>query len=302
MKAWIRLSQLVMVASLVSGAASSFASTNEDFEQAADEIFAQAEKLSRHSGRSCPAEHVRLARAKSLRVSLFNGYDDAEGVVHDKGTSKAMVYALTQPCVGALTACGFKVIEKKYNIVRLARTIKGRPVTISVYSTSVSTDDSANKDRSRLGEQQRAQSAAVVANFQAELQKSDIVFYSGHARYGSGGGFKPVNGLGSVFDFVFRGPLREMTSALRVRPSNLKVLGIFSCSSNKYYRRAVEEANPNMNLIVTHIDTLATESIQGVYGALDSLLSNKCNGELLDALTPVETKNAKAIEYVRRPQ
>ena len=302
MNAWIRFSQMVMVAGLVSGSLPAFASTQEDFEQAADEISAQAEKLSRQSQRSCPGEHLRLSGAKSLRVSLFHGYDDAEGVVHDKGTSKAMVYSLTQPCTGALTACGFKIVEKKSNIVRVARTIKGRPVTISVYSTSVSTDDNANKDHSRLGEQQRAQSQAVIASFRSELQTSDIVMYMGHSRYGSGGGFKPVNGLGSVFDFVFRGPLREMTSALRLRPSNLKVLGIFSCSSDKYYRRAVEEANPQMNLLVTHVDTLSTESLQGVYGALDALLANKCNGELLDAITPVETKNKKAIEYIRRPQ
>lgn len=282
-------------------AASAHAYTKAEFNQSYGDLTEQAEKLMSLNPSSCPWEHKRLYSGKSLKVALYYGYEDFDAETIDGVNAAAMVKVLKQPCPPNLEVCGFAQVKKGAHFTTLRKSIRGRTVELSVYSTSVSNDNSANTD-GHLRERQEARSEAVRASFHNDLVNSDVVFYHGHSRHGAGLGFDSIQMPRDIFNFVFRLPLQSMAQALRVQPSRLKVLGLFACESNDHYRSVVEQSNPRINLMVTKDDVNAGENEQNMLGSLNALLAQKCNAELQVSMISVSTPDHHAMEYVRRPE
>jgi hypothetical protein len=87
---------------------------------------------------------------------------------------------------------------------------------------------------------------------------------------------------------VLRRPLRPVLEALRHRPTKLKMIGMFSCDSNRYFREAFQGANPSLALILTTGDILCGPAEQASLGALESVLSKYCGHAFHEAMTSVD--------------
>lgn len=216
----------------------------------------QADKLADGTGASCPQEFSALETGRTLRISMFYGYDSHEGRVHDRVNARSMSHVLTERCRGKLSACGFSIVSSSKSAVRLMRTLDGRKVEINLFTSSL-TDE-------------------VKGRFYRELVESDVVFYMGHSRLGGGMEFNPQTGVATLFNAVFRFPMLPVLEALRQRPTKLKMIGMFSCDSNKYFRRDFHGANPSLSLILTTADIHTRPAEQASLGALDAVLSKKC--------------------------
>jgi hypothetical protein len=289
---------LGLAALLSSNSASAY--SRSELGEAIGNLQQQVAKLSAQGASSCPSEHKRLNSVSSLKMSLYYGYEDYESATADGVHSAAMVYALKAPCAPNVQACGFRQVAKTANMTRLSKKVGSRLVTLSIYHTSITSNNEANTGE--LKAQQDARGAQMRAQFNSDLINNDVVFYAGHSRYGSGLGFDSPDMAKDVGNFVFRFPLRPMADALRVRPSRLKVLGLFACKANSHYRYVVEGANPNTNLILSHDDIESDEGEQQQLGAINSILTNKCDAEFQDSLVSTVAPGHNVMEYVRRPE
>jgi hypothetical protein len=233
----------------------------------------QADKLASGTGASCPQEFSVLETGRTLRISMFYGYDNHEGKVHDRVNARSMSHVLTRKCRGKLSACGFSIFSSSKPAVRLMRTLEGRRVEINLFTSSLS--------------------RSVKGRFYRELVESDIVFYMGHSRLGGGMEFNPQTGVATLFNAVFRFPMLPVLKALRQRPTKLKMIGMFSCDSNKYFRHDFHGANPSLSLILTTADIYARPAEQASLGALDAVLSKKCARAFHESMMSVNEPNPR---------
>jgi hypothetical protein len=252
--------------------------------EAVENLERQAAKLALRDGSSCPHDFSSLDTGRALRVSLFYGYDEHEGRVHDRVHARAMLEILTKECRGRLSACDFSVVSRSASAASLARTIGGRRVEVDLFTTSLPEGvDESTSYVSALFEQDRL-SRSVKERFFRELVESDVVFYMGHSRLGGGMGFDDQTGATTLVNAFFRRPLVPVLEALRQRPTNLKILGLFSCESERYFRRGFQAANPALSLILTTGDIRYGPAEQTSLGALEAILSRYCGYAFHDSM------------------
>lgn len=228
----------------------------------------QADKLAAGTGGSCPREFSALETDRPLRISMFYGYDNYEGRTHDRVNASSMSHVLTEQCRGKLSACGFSIVASSQSALRLMRTLDERTVEINLFTSSL-------PDDAKEGEQDKL-SRSVKHRFYRELVESDVVFYMGHSRLGCGMEFNAQSGVTTFLSSIFRSPVLPVLKALRQRPTKLKMVGMFSCDSNKYFRQDFHDANPSLALILTTDDIYARPAEQASLGALDAVLAKRC--------------------------
>jgi hypothetical protein len=193
---------------------------------------------------------------------------------------------LTEKCRGKLSACGFSIVSSSQPAVRLMRTLDGRKVEINLFTSSLT--DGAQEDMN-----------PVNGRFYRELGESDIVFYMGHSRLGGGMDFNAQTGVMTLFNAIFRFPMLPVLEALRQRPTKLKMVGMFSCDSDKYFRRDFHGANPSLALILTAGDIHARPAEQASLGALDAVLSKKCARAFHESMMSVNVPNPRMTHLIR---
>ena len=187
----------------------------------------------RTSRRSKPAE--------PLRVSMFYGYDDHDGKVHDRAHAQSMAHVLTSQCRGGLSTCGFALVSRSSSTVRLMRTIAGRKVEVSPLHELTGGGRNGRHEASSASEELDGLGRSVKDHFLRELVESDIVFYMGHSRLGGSIGFDQQTGVTTVVNAVFRRPMLPVLEALRQRPTRLRILGMFSCELEQVLPPGVSE-------------------------------------------------------------
>ena len=239
----------------------------------------QADKLAAGTGGSCPQEFSALETGRTLRISMFYGYDNYEGRAHDRFNAGSMSHVLTEECRGKLSACGFSIVSSSKSAPRLMRMLDDRKVEINLFTSSLS--------------------RSIKGRFYRELVESDVVFYMGHSRLGGGMEFSPQSGVTTLFNAVFRFPMLPVLKALRQRPTKLKVLGMFSCDSNKYFRHTLHDANPSLSLILTTADIYARPAEQASLGALDAILSKKCTRAFQESMMSANKPNPGMTHLIR---
>lgn len=252
----------------------------------------QADKLAAGTGASCPQEFSALETGRALRISMFYGYDDYEGRVHDRVNARSIAHVLAEPCRGKLSACGFAIVSRSQSEIRLMRMLDGRKVEINLFTSSLPDDAKKGMNQDQL-------SRSVKGHFYRELVESDIVFYMGHSRLGGGMEFNAQTGVATLFNGIFRSPMLPVLKALRQRPTKLKMIGMFSCDSNKYFRRDFNSANPSLWLILTTGDIHALYAEQASLGALDAVLSQKCAGVFHESMVPVGEPDPRMTYLIR---
>lgn len=260
----------------------------------------QLKKVDKQGGASCPAEFSAMNAEKDLRISLFYGYEDYEDMTADQLHALAMAKVLQQSCRGGIAACGFRVVSRSANLIQLQRNLNGRDVKIKIHHTSVSEDNAANSNWGSNQWAQYAQSQLAWRNFHRALRNSDVVFYAGHSRLGAGLGFNIQSWGQDAFNYLTRAPLRATLDVLSERPSRLKLLGLFGCGTNNYYREPMMRANPSMDMLVSHADLDPEEGEQKSISALNSILSNKCRKDFNASMDSLIEPGKGRMELVKR--
>lgn len=273
--------------------------TGDELADSIENLEMQADRLAAGTGASCPEEFSALETGRTLRISMFYGYDNSEGKVYDRVNARAMSHALTSQCRGRLSACGFSIVSSTQSAVRLMRTLDGRKVEITLFTSSLTDDvkEGMNPDVMYLAQDKL--SRAMKERFYRELVESDIVFYMGHSRLGGGMDFDAVTGATTLFNAVFRLPMHPILRALRQRPTRLKMIGLFSCYSNQYFRRDFQGANPSLALILTTGDFDALPAEQASLGALDAVLSKKCARAFHESMISVREPDPGMTNLIR---
>lgn len=259
----------------------------------------QADKLAAGTGASCPQEFSAFETGRTLRISMFYGYDNHEGRVHDHVNARSMSHVLTKQCRGKLSACGFSIISSSKSAVQLMRWLDGRRVEINLFTSSLADDAKKGMNPDVMYWEQDKLSRSVKGRFYRELVESDIVFYMGHSRLGGGMEFNAQAGVTTLFNAIFRVPMLPVLKALRQRPTKLKMIGMFSCDSNKYFRHDFHGANPSLSLILTTADIYARPAEQASLGALDAVLSKKCARAFHESMMSVHVPNPGMTSLIR---
>jgi hypothetical protein len=251
----------------------------------------QADKLAAGTGASCPQEFSALETGRTLRISMFYGYDNHAGRTHDRVNARSMSHVLTKECRGKLSACGFSIVSSSDSAVRLIRALDGRKIEINLFTSSLAND--VQEDR------QDKPSRSVDGRFYRELVESDVVFYMGHSRLGGGMDFNAQAGVTTLLNAIFRFPMLPVLKALQQRPTKLKMIGMFSCDSDKYFRHDFHGANPSLSLILTTADIEARPAEQASLGALDAVLSKKCARAFHESMMSVDEPNPGMTYLIR---
>jgi hypothetical protein len=267
--------------------------------EAIDNLELQSAKLAARAGASCPEEFPALETGRTLRVSMFYGYDDHDGRVYDRVHARAMAHVLTSQCRGRLSTCGFSLASRSPSATRLVRTIGGRNVEVNLFTSSLAGDAMKGTSLPTAYLEQDRLSRSVKDHFYRELVESDVVFYMGHSRLGGSIGFDKQSGVTTVVNAVLRLPMLPVIDALRQRPTELKVLGVFSCDSHKYFRQAFQDAYPSLSLILTTGDIGYRSGEQTSLGALEAILSRSCRHAFQESMVSV-TEPDPTMTYLLR--
>lgn len=275
--------------------------TRDAFQDSVYVLRDQLNKTSKLDQRNCSDAYKKIYQNDTLKISMFNGYENMESETTDRMHRRAMIKVLTSRCASGNAACEFKLNKEVNNFAQLEKMIDGKKVVIDMYSTSVTESNVRNMDfNDPAYYQQEAQSQAVKNQFYNDLVKSDVVFYMGHSRVGAGLGFDSQNWVQTGINYVFRFPLKPILNSLATRPSRLKVFGLFSCSSENYYRAEIERVNPNISLILSTDEIEFDEAPQAEIGALDSLLAKRCAKEFHQSLVTTTAPKHDVMKFIHR--
>lgn len=259
----------------------------------------QAARLGAQPGAACPQDFATLATGRTLRIALFYGSDEHEGRVHDRAHSQAMTHVLTSPCRGQLSTCGFSPVLRSRSVVRVMKSMAGRDVEVTLFTSSLAGEAAEEESPPTRSPEPEWLGQSVKEHFLRELVDSDVVFYMGHSRLGGSIGFDQQTGLTTVVDAIFRRPMRPVLAALRQRPTRLRILGMFSCSSNKYFRQDFQRANPALSLILTTGEINYAPAEQASLGALEAVLSQNCGYAFHKSMISV-TESDASMTYLFR--
>jgi hypothetical protein len=244
---------------------------------------------------ACYQTYKNFYQNSDVNISIALGYGDTrpKSFVRDSVTAMALRRQLTDPCIANYNSCGFT--QSPDDAEMLLKTITGpdgRPKTIHLRLTnpSLSTNDYGNRDKDHLAAQQ-AKSAASRAAFQHDLANSDAVFYLGHSRGGGGPDFSSpvVDGAGHprYADYQFSHPgLNDLLNNINAPPRKLKMLGMFSCDSQKHFYDKLHGAAPGLGLVTTNSIIGDGAQLRGALGALNGLVGMKCQQNFSGGVDP----------------
>jgi hypothetical protein len=256
--------------------------------------------------RECVAAYNRLYQSgkDDLNFSVFIGYWDTqpepgaprENAVIDPFIRSLFADILTQPCGHGLYACGFShdpEAEDSGETQHLLKEIvgpdgKNRAIHLLLESSSVSESNHDNLHEYKKA--QKAQSKKIQSDFFSSLGTADIVLYTGHSRWGTGAGFKPLPLLSwSYLDAgLFKPILHKEEKTLLSLEKKPAVLGIFSCSSEKYYSKPLKKDAADTSLVLTTSAPSDMEAHEATLGTLNALLGLQCEDDFKGSLPRAE--------------
>ncbi|MES3036780.1 MAG: hypothetical protein V4736_02645 [Bdellovibrionota bacterium] len=245
----------------------------------------------------CLAKYDGMWRTGILQLDLFYGYmnNQTSTLILDPIEAQVMTEVLTRKCVTPMAgACGFKVISKpakqgkvEAKPTALKRTIKRygqkQDFIIRIFTSALTERGPGNQNV-----QQSQKSENVWNAFLTSLGQANVVIYDGHGRYGAGPGFDteehPLNPDGSIE----RSRFERFKSGLVYTLRKPDLLMIAACDSRNHYLKEILEIAPYMSTITTTDDDQSPGAgIQTVYSVIDSLVVERCEDEMKEALALV---------------
>lgn len=226
----------------------------------------------------CQAAYSRLYQNPILRISAYFGYSNIKELVYDKVQRSQFEDKLTGICPvdQSTQLCGFSKDSENPNL--LTKEIIGpdqrpRTVEIRLGDSAYTIMDAVNKNHDAQAQNQK--SAATKKNFLSALTTDDVVFYIGHARYGTGPGFYPLRNQDFIHA-VTKPDLYEMLTVLKNSQHKPQIFGMLACETKALYGATLHQTLPNAALILTNQTTMTDDSIRTLETSVDDLLAMKC--------------------------
>jgi len=154
---------------------------------------------------------------------------------------------------------------------------KYKLILLRVVGSSVGPDDEENRGNPF----QKWQSAYAERVFLEGLHTANGIFYNGHSRAGGGPDFEPPRcRAGSQVDYGWyrkhQPGFRRMISALKGADPGPKLIGLFSCASNRLFSQEIHKVNPKAGLIATNQLLYYADSLDNLVETLKALIEMKC--------------------------
>lgn len=239
---------------------------------------------------ACRKTYENFYRKPALDLKVVFGYKDARPArfVADRYERMIFVQRITKRCRGQDQACGFIRSPADADLF-LKKTPgpdgKERVIYLRVIQSSAGPDDVEN----RTNPYQKWRTRYATLAFLQGLSDADAVFYNGHSRAGGGPDFEPPR-LGKnqdvAFDWYKRNEpgFNQIIATLEGAPSQLKLLGLYSCTSTKHFLDRVRAVKPDLGLITSTQLLYYSDALESSLEAVSSLLRMKCEGSFRTAL------------------
>jgi len=270
----------------------------------------QAEKIKNLNPNQCASAYQRLYKKSDIRWSIFFGYGDGDGKNHttDFAERDVVEKEIRSTCPEdnpEIQFCGFTAEGNAGEYVRQVLTKQNRLINIHIrlFNASVTSEIEKNMADSS----QKRKSIYLEKAYIDALKTDDIVFYAGHARYGSGPGFRPL--VRKTKDWwvaaLFRPMIYDVVSALNpginnsskeypesvaVNPgTNPSVIGMFSCEAEAHYGLGLAN-NSESGLILTRQSVDYADNLRLLYASANALLKQECEEEFSLSMRSAITK------------
>lgn len=241
--------------------------------------------------RQCITSYSRLFQNNTFKIGVFLGYLDTHelGTVEDPITREAFEAVIQEPCnVARVSLCGFRrdveVRNQFYKIMNVMN--QEKTIILKMYSPALTTSYQRNINRSNAL-LQRMMSNQVFEDYKKALQEDDVVIYSGHARYGTGPGFRPLPhySFDWFWTMIAHPQLRAMKRALQQSQNKPKILGMLVCHGAEYYGRMLQETAPESGYLLTRQTMLGSDTDNQIFASINGLLETQCEDGFRDAMT-----------------
>lgn len=244
----------------------------------------------------CQKTYAHFFKNHTIHIKIVFGYKDARPArfVADRYEKTLFIQTILKPCQKGENSCGFVRAFDDADLFK--KSIIGlddqeKTVLLKVVHSSVGPDD----DENRLDPFQKWQTAYARDTFLDGLQTADALFYNGHSRDGGGPDFEPARLRSNhhvAYDWYKAHPLglNDMLEALNDGPSNLKLLGLFSCASDSLFLSKISQTRKKIGLITSKKLIYFSDALENSLLALSALLSVKCQPEFRHVLQTSSTQ------------
>jgi hypothetical protein len=152
-----------------------------------------------------------------------------------------------------------------------------KAIRLSIAGSSVGPDD----DENRNDPFQKWKSTYAENLFLNGLKTADLVFYYGHSRDGGGPDFNPPKLTKNHHtDYAWyvkhRTGLKKMLAAVKSGQKDARLLGLYSCVSDKLFTKSLQKVNPNISLMTSHVLLYYNDALDGMFEALSAIIKMKC--------------------------
>jgi hypothetical protein len=244
--------------------------------------------------KDCREMYNPLLSKPVIKMDISMGYSDFGRVIDDPLEHLAWAEFFQKPCPESNSngACGFKRDADDADL--FVKEVKwpggNKRVELRMYSSSISTDSRL----SRGSPAQKLASEAAEKKFHKALRESDLVYYSGHSRFGGGPDFSPPQ-FKQTADAVtgkprwrydlehYRGQtpgLNKMLNVLKERKNPLFMLGMVSCESRSHFHGHINNSHKVRRSVLSQVDIDDYDGRIAVIASMDSVLNLDCDKRL----------------------
>jgi len=230
---------------------------------------------------ACKKAYDKLYQEDEVRMSVFFGYFEHDDTAYDYLYQSNFISQLTSPCFRGLQLCEFdRDLDDADTFYKTIKTPDGklRKVRFQVFRSANSTSDSYNKGPG--SKEQKLHSFKTAEKFKQALQTDQVVIYSGHARRGTGPGFKPMTNGGWIEAVTIKPALNEMLETLKSSKKTPQILGMSVCEGERHYGYHLQKAAPKSSLLLPRQTMDGEDGNRIAESTFNSLLSFHCQKEL----------------------
>jgi len=266
----------------------------------------------------CRSSYQKLFSKPELNWSIYFGYGDgaSENYTTDMAERDILEKEIKSPCPQFrpdIQLCDFRadsLISGQYT--KQIKTKDGQVVNVrlKLFNSSLTSEIAVNKEKKS---EQKKKSKALEKSYLHALQTDDIVFYSGHARHGSGPGFRPLseNPLSKLVTGLFRPMAFKMYDTLGeddrvdhsddVYPRSIPegkppaILGFFACEAEAHYGVNLAHRTDS-GLILTRQSISTVDNMRLLYASSNNLLTESCEKDFTQSMN----QSIKTIYYRKK--
>ena len=231
--------------------------------------------------RMCDEAYKKIYRDGELNISIFLGYSDSnDDVVTDIYDKMNFTQMITSPCSEVLDEqlCSFSRDEDDANVfTKTIARANGLPEKVKIRIMSSAYTESHNQNTTYQKNAQDKKSKKISDTFLKSLQEDEVVFYNGHARRGTGPGFKPMTNTDWVEAVTKKPALTAMSKALKEAKTKPALIGMITCEGEEHYGKALQDSAPDSALLLTRQTTSFYDSTVIMNSAIASILKKDCS-------------------------